>query len=219
MDVDNVVCQPIISKRTLKRLPVYLNYLKRKKKQGISQISFPVIARDVELSVMQVKKDISAITTKSGKPKIGHNIDDLIYDIRAFLDYNTITKAVIIGVGSLGKALLSYERFKEYGVEIVAAFDIDEKVIDKKINNLIIKPFYELWLTCKREKIEIGIITANASSAQMISDELIKNGVNAIWNFAPTHIKTPDHVIVQNENMASNLAVLSRHLKENNNNN
>lgn len=203
-----------ISRRTLKRLPVYLNYLKRIRKEGVMQISFPAIAKAVELSEMQVKKDISAVTTKSGKPKIGHNIDDLIKDISSFLDYNTITNAVLIGVGHLGKALLTYDGFREYGLKIVGAFDNNKALIGTKIKGVKIQELHNLKALCNKNDIDIGIITTNAEPAQAISDKLVENGITAIWNFAPIHIKTPDYVIVQNENMASNLAVLSRHLKK-----
>lgn len=119
-----------------------------------------------------------------------------------------------MGAGSLGKALLSYRGFEQYGVEIVMAFDGDAKKAEQKVGEKMILPMEKLENLCRRMNIHIGIITVPADSAQEVCDRLVDGGVRAIWNFAPIHLNVPDHVLVQNENMAVSLAALSKYLYE-----
>lgn len=203
-----------ISQSAIKRLPFYLRYLKEKKKAGVKFISTPQIALDLEKNAVQVKKDISHATKKSGKPKVGHSVDDLIQDIENFLGCNQTTNAVLVGAGHLGTALLSYKGFNDYGLKIIHAFDINETIVGKKINNVPIHSIKDLGMYCKKEHVLIGIIAVNEASAQEICDELVKSGIKAIWNFSPILLKVPEDVIIQSENMASGLAYLSRRLSE-----
>lgn len=201
-----------ISKSIIRRLPLYLKYLRDKKKSGITYIGMPQIAVDFEKNPMQVKKDIANVITKSGKPKVGHLVDDLINDIESFLGYDQTTYAVLVGVGNLGTALLSYRGFNDYGLEIIEAFDSDERIVGKKINGVPIFSIKDMELCCKKDHILIGIIAVSEQSAQEVCDLLVKSGIKAIWNFSPVYLKVPSDVIIQSENMASGLAYLSHRL-------
>lgn len=145
---------------------------------------------------------------------MGYQIRELIRDIEEFLGYHNTNQAVLVGAGSLGKALLTYRGFEQYGVEIVMAFDSDGRKVNTKIGGKLILPFVKLENLCQRMNIHIGIITVPAHSAQEACDHLVAAGVKAIWNFAPIHLKVPGHVLVQNENMAVSLAALSKYLYE-----
>ena len=136
----------------------------------------------------------------------------LIDDIEQFLGYDNTTDAVLIGAGKLGQALLGYSGFEKYGLNILAAFDAnpDLKQTDEG------KPIYhidQLESFCKLNKVLMGIITVPAPHAQKVAERLVANGIKAIWNFAPTHLDVPPHILVQYENMATSLAVLSMHLQ------
>jgi len=203
-----------ISKIALQRLPYYLNYLKKKQKEAVKNISAPMIANGLSLNEVQVRKDLAIVSANGGKPKTGYVIDILIGDLEKFLGYDNVNQAVLVGVGQLGKALLSYKGFDDYGLEIVAAFDTDQNKLDLTINDKCIFHMDKLKDLCERLKIHIGIITVSAVNAQAVCDQLIECGVLAVWNFAPVHLKVPEHILVQDENMASSLAVLSRHLAE-----
>jgi len=202
-----------ISKPALSRMPTYLNYLYQKKSSGITKISSTVIAEELNLNHVKVRKDM-AKTGTIGKPKTGFDIDELIHNIIELLGYNNSNDAVLVGAGKLGRALLSYEGFESYGLNIVAAFDADESVCYSKINDKIVFSMDKLKELVSRLKVHIGIITVPAKYAQSACDLLIESGVLAIWNFAPVHLKVPNNILVQNENMAESLAVLSKHLKE-----
>ena len=164
-----------------------------------------------KLNDVQVRKDLASVSS-SGKPKVGYNVKDLIAELEAFLGYNDIDNAVIVGAGSLGKALLNYSGFKAYGLNIIAAFDLCEEPTE--FQGKTVFPIAQLGSFCRKVNVHIGIITVPASSAQEICDLLVESGIRAIWNFAPVHLVVPDGILVQNENMASSLALLSNHLRE-----
>ena len=202
-----------ISKRTLYRLPVYLSLLQEKVKEGVEYISATSIANILGLNHVQVRKDLSCASS-AGRPKVGYETKVLIKDLQNFLDYNNTKDAVIVGAGGLGKALLGYDGFKSYGLNIVAAFDVNSALCGKQINGKTIFHVDKLPELTKRMNIHIGIITAPAENAQRICDTLVKSGVLAIWNFAPVSLTVPQGIIVQNENMATSLAILSNKLNE-----
>lgn len=202
-----------ISTKTLQRLPIYLNLLKQKQEKGVVNISAGIIAEELGLVEIQVRKDLASVS-KGGKPKIGYVLSELAADIELALGYGNKNDAVLIGAGKLGKALLGYNGFKEYGLNIVAAFDTDKSAVGTDENGTKILHADELEELCRRMNIRIGIITVPAQNAQAVCDRLINVGVIAVWNFAPTHLKTPAGILVKNENMAVSLAELSKHLTD-----
>lgn len=202
-----------ISKATLKRLPTYLSYLKSMPGDAPANISATALAAGLSMGEVQVRKDL-ALVSDGGRPKIGYNRERLIADIENFLGYGDTNDAVLIGAGKLGRALLGYSGFAEYGLNIVAAFDSNDAIIGTSKSGKPIMHLSRLAETCRRFKVKIGIITVPAEHAQAVCDLLIENGIMAIWNFAPKHLTVPENILVQNENMAASLALLSKHLNE-----
>lgn len=204
------------SKSTLQRLPFYLDVLKKRQANGEEFVSSSIIAKELNLNDVQVRKDLASASKLGGRPKVGYEIQELIDDIQSFIGCDRIDKAVLVGVGSLGKALLGYKGFLDYGLEIIEAFDSHSSIIGDEIKGILVSPMEDLAESIKENGVKIGIITVPASVAQEVADKLIEAGCKAIWNFAPTKINVPEDIIVQNENMASSLAVLSRHLNSKN---
>ena len=202
-----------ISRATLKRLPTYLSYLKALPSEASANISATALAAGLHMGEVQVRKDL-ALVSDGGRPKIGYNREHLIADIENFLGYGNSNDAVLIGAGKLGRALLGYGGFAEYGLNIVAAFDANDTLIGTTKGGKPIMHLSRLGEVCQRYKIKIGIITVPAEYAQGVCDLLIENGILAIWNFAPKHLNVPDGILVQNENMAASLALLCKHLNE-----
>lgn len=202
-----------ISKQTLLRLPLYLNYMKQLGADMPEHISATTISEALRLNHVVVRKDLAAVSS-AGKPKVGYVTRDLIAQLEEFLGYNDVDDAVIVGAGKLGKALLAYNGFSACGMNILAAFDIDEDLICEDYYGKQILPMDKLMDLCQRLKIRIGIITVPAETAQAICNLLIKSGVCAIWNFAPVHLDVPEGIIVHNENLAASLALLSKELRE-----
>lgn len=203
-----------ISLATFQRMPRYLRFLKEKQSEGQEYISSVGIADALLLNAALVKKDLSQAIISEGKPKIGYYIPDLISDIEDFLGYNNTKDAILVGAGKLGQALMEYKGFEQYGLNIIAAFDIREDIIGKEIAGKKILPAEKLQSLVKKLDIKMGILTIPQDSAQQTADVLIKAGIKAIWNFTPAHITTPENVAIKNENMATSLAMLSNQLKD-----
>lgn len=200
-----------ISKSVLKRLPVYLAYLKNLPQDTSPYISATAVANALGMGDVQVRKDL-AMVSDGGRPKIGYCREELVDDIEQFLGYDNTNNCVLIGAGKLGLALLGYSGFDEYGLNIMAAFDIAPTSATTDGG----KPIYsmdKLESFCRANKVCMGIITVPAAHAQQVCEQLIGAGIRAIWNFAPMHLDVPGHILVQNENMATSLAVLSMHLQ------
>ena len=200
-----------ISKSVLKRLPGYLAYLKTLPDDGSPYISATALANALSMGEVQVRKDL-AMVSDGGRPKIGYQRLALIDDIEQFLGYDNTTDAVLIGAGKLGQALCGYTGFEAYGLNILAAFDA-QPVMDKTDEGKPIYPMDQLESFCKANKVLMAIITVPAKCAQDVCDRLIDCGIKAVWNFAPTHLEVPENILVQNENMATSLALLSMHLQ------
>ncbi len=157
-----------VSLATLERMPQYLRILKRMKKEGITNVSSTVIANELSLNSIQVRKDLALISKSDGKPGIGFELDEIINDIEEFLGLNNSKNVIIVGAGRLGQALLNYNEF-ENEVNIVMAFDNDEEKCNgtnifhvKKMKNLV-----------KRMNIHIGILTVPKEVAQEVCDMMI----------------------------------------------
>jgi redox-sensing transcriptional repressor len=203
--------QKKVSKSVLKRLPGYLDYLKSLSENGPVHISATALANALGMGEVQVRKDL-AMVSDGGRPKIGYVRQALIDDIEQFLGYDNTTDAVLLGAGKLGQALLDYKGFEEYGLNILAAFDTAPKTEIAEG----CKPIYhldELEGFCRKHKVLMGIITVPGDYAQDVADRLVGCGIKAIWNFAPTRLDVPANILVQQENMATSLAVLSMHLQ------
>jgi redox-sensing transcriptional repressor len=200
-----------ISKAVLKRLPGYLAYLKTLSDSNSPYISATSLANALGMGEVQVRKDLSMVSD-GGRPKIGYQRLALIDDIEQFLGYDNTTDAVLIGAGKLGQALCGYTGFEAHGLNILAAFDAQPRS-NATDEGKPIYPMEQLESFCKANKVLMAIITVPADKAQEVCDRLIACGIKAVWNFAPTHLEVPSHILVQNENMATSLAVLSMHLQ------
>lgn len=203
-----------VSKATIGRLPAYHRYLQEKLAAGEKTVSSTAIAEDLHLNAVQVRKDLSAIAREAGKPKLGFAVADLIADIDRFLGYDNLNDAVLVGAGGLGSALAGYGGFKNYGLNIVAAFDADPARAGTEIGGIKVFPADELARLVRRLNVLIGIIAVPKEAAQGVADELIRGGVRAIWNFAPVHLNVHENIAVKNEDMAASLAILSKRLAD-----
>lgn len=201
-----------LSKSVLERLPIYLHYLYSLQMNENDTISSASIARALQLGEVQVRKDLSLVCG-TGKPKIGYVKKDLMNHLEEALSCHNETKAVVVGVGNLGKTLLSYSHFNEYGLVLVAGFDNDPSKIGELSNGKKVYSIEELKKYCQEENIKIGVITVPEKEAQKVCDLLVEAGIIAIWNFTPGRLTLPSYIRVRNENMAASLAVLSASIK------
>lgn len=192
---------------TVRRMPQFLNLLRDIQMEGVKYISAPMIGSALRMDPTQVVKDLS-YTGVSGKPRIGYQVAELLLALENFLGYHRKHEAFLVGVGFLGSALIQYQGFREAGVSIVAAFDIDKKKIGAEIAGIPIFDMDKFRNLAGRLHIPIGIITTPASAAQSVADLMVAWGIKAIWNFAPVVLKVPENIIIQNTHLYSNLAVI-----------
>jgi len=196
---------------TLKRLPLYLRLLRTMRESGEEYASGTVVAKKLGLDPIVVRKDL-AITGAVGRPRLGFPMNEIIDAIEEFLGWSNTSDAFLAGVGNLGRALLGYKGFEQHGMRIVAAFDSDPKIIGQTIHGRKILDIAEMPKLAKRMHVQIGVLTVSASAAQGVANAMIAGGIRAIWNFTPVTLDVPDHVILQREELASSLAVLSHRL-------
>lgn len=202
------------SKNQLRRFPIYLSFLRERQSEGMEYVSSPQIAVSLNLSEEQVRKDLNLVSSRSGKPKIGRDIKLLIYDIEEFLGYRDSRKAILIGAGHLGRALMAHDGFSSYGLDIICAFDNDINKTDCIFNNKYIYSLSDLERITVESNVHIAILTVPQKCAQEMCNRLVAIGIRGIWNFTSAVLEVPEGVIIQNENMASSLAILSNKLKE-----
>ena len=202
-----------ISDASLRRLAAYHKVLQEMLLAGTPTVSSSGIARVLNLEASQVRKDIEA-TGIAGKPKVGYPLAVLIRWIEDFLGWNNTKEAVLVGAGSLGSALLGYEKFRQLGLDIVAVFDNDPLKVD---HTLLGKQVFfpdKLPAFALGRHIHLGVIATPALAAQATADLMAAGGIRAIWNFAPVHLRVPEFVVVRNEDLYDSLASLTFKLEK-----
>jgi len=195
-----------IPEETIRRLPVYLRGLLFSSQMGHRKISSSELAEFVGVNSCQIRKDLSYFG-EFGKRGVGYDIEKLAKEIRNILKLGTVRKAVLVGAGNLGSAVLTYPGFKIYNFAITAAFDADPKKIGKKVRDITIEDVRNI-AKLKKRKIDLGIIAVPQADAQKTADELVKAGVKAILNFSPCYITAPKRIKVVTIDIAMDLARL-----------
>jgi redox-sensing transcriptional repressor len=213
MDLPSTPSTRVIPEATLRRLPEYHRLLQQWESAQVAFVSCTTIARALDLEPTQVRKDIE-ITGIVGRPKVGYPLRGLIRCIEDFLGWNSTKEAFLVGAGSLGSALLGYERFRQIGFDIIAAFDTDDSKVGIEIHGKQVLPLDQLPDLARRMHIALGVIATPAVAAQQVADLMVEGGIRAIWNFAPAHLRVPAHVILQNEDLYHSLAALSFKLEQ-----
>jgi redox-sensing transcriptional repressor len=196
---------------TLKRLPLYLGLLRKMKENGEEYASGTVVAKELGIDPIVVRKDL-AITGAVGRPRLGFPMDEIISAIEDFLGWSNTSDAFLVGVGNLGRALLGHKGFEQHGMRIVAAFDSNPEIIGQTIHGRTVRDIATMPELARRMHVQIGVLTVTASVAQEVASAMVEGGIRAIWNFTPTTLDVPEHVILQREELASSLAVLSHRL-------
>ncbi|MBQ8292108.1 MAG: redox-sensing transcriptional repressor Rex [Clostridia bacterium] len=198
-----------ISKATIARMPLYLHFLQEENSKGAKYISSSVIAQNISVSSVLVRKDLALVSSEAGRPRLGFGVSRLIVDIEKFLGYNVISDAVIVGAGGLGRAILGYEGFKNNGLKIVAGFEVDERLIGTSVAGKEILPLDELEAFVAERNIRIGIIAVPKSAAQEVLNRMVAAGIKAVWNFAPAPLRVPKDIVLKTEDLAASLAMLA----------
>ena len=201
-----------ISKATIARMPLYLRFLQEENSKGEKYISSTVIAQNISVSSVLVRKDLALVSSQEGRPRLGFAVSRLIVDIEKFLGYDNLSDAIVVGAGGLGRAFLGYEGFKNNGLNVLASFDVDKKLVGKSVAGKKILHIDDLEAFVKENKVKIGIITVPKTVAQEVVNRLVDAGIKAVWNFAPAPLRVPKDIVLKTEDLAASLAMLAGEL-------
>jgi AT-rich DNA-binding protein len=199
---------------TLRRLPWYLSNIKLMKEKGEQYVSSTQISKEINIDASQIAKDLSYVNI-SGRTRVGYNIDALIEVLEGFLGFTDMHKAFLFGVGSLGAALLQDSGLHHFGLEIVAAFDVNPQLVGKDLNGIPIFHSDDFEVKMKEYDVNIGVLTVPINIAQEITDKMVEGGIKAVWNFTPFRIRVPENIVVQNTSLYAHLAVMFNRLNFN----
>ena len=190
-----------LSKATMGRLPLYLQFIRGVQAEHVSSAA---VARSLGLGEVQVRKDLASVCP-AGMPKVGYPTGRLREDLEAVLGMKKTEPAVIVGAGKLGRALMAYDGFREYGLEIAAAFDahVQGGTRDKPI-----LPMEQMAEWCRSRGVHIGILTVPAAAANEAAARMVASGITAILSFVSVPVRVPEYVTVKHENIALSLACL-----------
>lgn len=199
---------------TLRRLPWYLSNIKLMKEKGEQYVSSTQISKEINIDASQIAKDLSYVNI-SGRTRVGYNIDALIEVLESFLGFTNMHKAFLFGVGSLGAALLRDSGLQHFGLEIVAAFDVNPELVGKDLNGIPIFHSDDFEAKMKEYDVNIGVLTVPINIAQEITNKMVDGGIKAVWNFTPFRIRVPENIVVQNTSLYAHLAVMFNRLNFN----
>jgi redox-sensing transcriptional repressor len=200
--------RPVMPRKTIYRLSIYLRCLVRLRENGIGTVSSEALAKAAGVKSTQLRKDL-ALFGNFGTRGLGYDVAELSAKISGELGTSRLQPVVLVGVGHLGLALLSYRGFEKEGFEIVGAFDIEPKRRrDKKIP-MPIRGMDELPKFIADSAVRMAILSVPAAVAQEIANKLIASGIMGILNFAPIVLAVPEDVMVNNVNLAIELENLS----------
>ena len=199
---------------TLRRLPWYLSNIKLMKEKGEQYVSSTQISKEINIDASQIAKDLSYVNI-SGRTRVGYNIDALIEVLESFLGFTNMHKAFLFGVGSLGAALLRDSGLHHFGLEIVAAFDVNPELVGKDLNGILIFHSDDFEAKMKEYDVNIGVLTVPINIAQEITNKMVDGGIKAVWNFTPFRIRVPENIVVQNTSLYAHLAVMFNRLNFN----
>lgn len=201
----------ILPEPTLRRLPWYLAYVSLLRSQSVEYVSSTQISKELNVDASQIAKDLSFLNIK-GKTRIGYEVASLEHELQDFLGFKKSHNAVMIGVGSLGAALIQDSGLSNYGLNIVAGFDVNPDIVGTSICNVPIYDISELSRRRKEYGAEIGVVAVPVDKAQEVSDLMVASGIKALWNFTPVRIRAVDGIVIQNTSIYSHLAVMYNRL-------
>lgn len=201
----------ILPEPTLRRLPWYLTYVESLRAAGEEYVSSTRISKDLAVDSSRIAKDLSCLNLK-GKTRIGYEVPALHETLTGFLGFTVSHRAYLMGVGSLGAALLSDRGLSNYGLDIVGAFDTDPAKIGRVYGDLTVRHPDELPDLMNTDPATIAILAVPAPRAQEVADSVLQAGVKGLWNFTPCRVRVPENAVLVNTSIYAHLALLFNRL-------
>lgn len=201
-----------ISSAVIKRLPRYYRYLSELIENDVVRISSKELSEKMGVTASQIRQDLNNFGG-FGQQGYGYNVEYLYTEIGKILGLDKRYNVVIIGAGNLGQALANYTDFERRGFYICGIFDVNPRLVGMSIRGIEIHLIDELEEFIKETPVHIAALTIPKSKAPQVAQDLVRLGVRAIWNFAPTDLNLPNDVMVENVHLAESLMRLSYNLK------
>lgn len=199
---------------TLRRLPWYLSNLKLLRQKGEQYVSSTQLSKETNIDASQIAKDLSFVRV-TGRTRVGYEVEMLITVLEDFLGFTRIHKAFLFGVGSLGGALLRDTGLEHFGLQIVAAFDVNPNLVGTTLCGIPIYHTDEFEQKMLEYDVNIGVLTVPIEIAQAVTDKMVAGGIKAVWNFTPFRIRVPESIVVQNTSLYAHLALMFNRLNFN----
>ncbi len=196
---------------TLRRLPWYLAFAKLVLKKGELYLSSTQISKNIAVDASIVAKDLSYVNV-AGRTRVGYDVKQLVDVLEEFLGFTNFHKAFLFGVGSLGGALMHDNGLDQFGLQIVAGFDVKYQLAGTSINHIPIHHIERFEELQHQTGVNIGVLTVPVEKAQEVSELMVEGGIKAVWNFTPYRIMVPENIIVQNTSIYAHLAVMFNRL-------
>lgn len=197
-----------ISQAVISRLPRYFRYLGELKDDGVERISSQKLSRIMKVTASQIRQDFNNFGG-FGQQGYGYNVESLYVEIGRILGLDKKHHLVLIGAGNLGQAIANYMNFEKRGFLIKGIFDVEKKLIGKKVRDVSVRPMEELEAFIKEHDIDIGVLTLPKNEAVDVANRLVSCGIRAIWNFAHVDLNVPEGVLVENVHLSDSLMKLS----------
>ncbi len=202
-----------ISITVIRRIPEYLNVVRRLREEGLEWVSSEELAQACGMKPSSVRTDLGYFG-KFGLTRRGYDVVKLNHALEQILGIDRTFHMAIVGAGHMGQAIANHENFRKRGFHVKAILDSDPKVIGRKVAGLVVLPIDQLADVVKREKVELGAICVPAANAQWVTDRLVAAGIAGIWNFAPVQLVVPAEVAVEDVHLSANLLTLGYRVKE-----
>jgi len=201
-----------VSDAVIKRLPRYFRYLSDLKENGVLRISSKALSEKMGLTASQIRQDLSCFGG-FGQQGYGYNVELLYNEMKKILGVDRGFGTIIIGAGNLGQAIANHAKFEARGYFLKGIFDVNPDVIGDSINGIEIYPMEELEGFCKRESIDVAILTVPREVTAKVADFIVSLGVKGIWNFSAMDLRLPDEVVVENVHLSDSIMVLGYKIK------
>ena len=197
-----------ISQAVIRRLPRYYRYLGELLENGVERISSNDLSKRMKVTASQIRQDLNNFG-RFGQQGYGYNVKYLYTEIGKILGLEQHHNIIIIGAGNLGQALANYADFEKRGFILKGIFDVNPTLADVSIRGVPVRMMDELEQFVRENDIEIGVLTIPKTKAVEVANNLVNNGVRAIWNFAHIDLNLPENVIVENVHLSESLMRLS----------
>lgn len=204
-----------ISSSVIKRLPRYYRFLGELKAQGIERISSKELSEKMRTTASQVRQDFNCFGG-FGQQGFGYNVEQLYNEIKQILGLNNKYKAILIGVGNLGRAVAAHMSFEERGFDLIGIFDKNPDLIGQEIRKIPVQSTDNIESFCEKNNPKVAILCIPRSAVGELSKRLYALGIRCYWNFSHYDLSVDyDDVVVQNVHMSDSLMILCYKISDN----